>query len=107
MLLGPGNQQLPMKTPLVLRIVGYAAVFGVTTVLTQVGGVIFVGAWLIFRRRVFAGYRRPRLAGLGAATLTYIFCILTLVPLLAKFAGRRPLPWVSSPELPLAPRSIV
>lgn len=73
------------------------------TVFTQVGGLIWLlnRAWWHPRKKTswLAVYR-----GLSFGTL-YLFAVLCLIPLLARFNGRVPLPLLASTTVPLAPKS--
>jgi len=86
------------------RVLAYASIFIALTLLTQVGGVIFilavlVGHWLI--PRTLQGWRH-------AAVVTVIFAFLyqglsvTVVPALAAIGGRVPLPCYADAGRPFA-----
>ncbi len=82
---------------------GFILVVG--TILTQVGGVIFVGCWWVFRQKCFATRRYPRTSATVAALAVYLVSTLWIVPPLAGVFGREPLPWRATASVPLAPRN--
>lgn len=84
---------------------GLALVLLAGTLLTQVGGVIIVGGWLLFRHLVFRDSKRRVRYSLAATVCLYAMATFVLIPPLAKLGGRTPLPVFASRDLPLAPRS--
>jgi len=84
----------------------YGTLFGLLTILTQVGGVLILGAWWLLRRRWFSSGRYARLYAAGGAVAVYLLCTLILVPPIAGLFGRQPLPVFASQSTPLAPRCV-
>lgn len=72
------------------KVIGFAATFGFFTILTQIGGVVLLLAWLATRAI-------PRVRGIAAVSTVFaaFYALATVVivpPLAAAAAGRIPLP---------------
>lgn len=76
------------------------------TLLTQVGGIVFVGTYLVFRCLVIRAARGGILRSGLAALAVYFAATLLIVPPLASHFGRVPLPLWQNADQPIAPRSI-
>lgn len=82
-----------------LLILGHALVFVVLTVLTQVGGLVWLLSLLIRRKWKLTSYRWLIFPGL-------YFLVWALLPVLAKPLGRVPMPLWASAEKPLQPQNL-
>jgi len=74
---------------LLFRVIGHLIVIGLLTVITQIGGVLWLFMWPIVK------WLRPhwrRWQRLIAFSSVYLFFSLVLVPLIAPIFGRLPLP---------------
>ncbi len=94
---------------LLLRAVKFILIFGLLTLLTQVGGVIYllykpIGIWI--RRKVDNLYRRLLLK-LSVFTLLLLVFSLLIIPPIAKQFGREALPIRASQKLPLRPANFL
>jgi hypothetical protein len=89
-----------------LRFIGLLALFVALTLLTQIGGVVFIVAWLIFRSTKFAS--GPRWAGIILLFLVlHVVATAYVVPPLAKLAGREGLNCDPTPDRPYGARSAI
>ena len=75
--------------------------FLVTTLVTQIGGVLLTIGGLIG----FFLVRRTKSAALGGAVIMYV-AGLVFVPFIAKPLGREALPWKATDQSPLRPRNM-
>ena len=89
-----------MKRFRAMKPLAWVLIFVVTTVLTEVGGVILVAAWFGFGR-IFRKRRSITLATVA----TYVFLVLVVIPQVAPWFGRVALPIWATSENPVAPRS--
>lgn len=84
-------------------------IFGVLTILTQVGGIIYFLhkpiSWVLKKRFPNAFLRF--FAKVASFTIFYSIISLTVVPIIAIPTGRVPLPMFSSDTKPIAPRTIL
>jgi len=83
-------------------------IFVLLTVLTQVGGLIYlvykpVGGYI---RKNQAVRLKSRLLRLGSFLTLYLLATLFLIPPVARHFGRAPLPWKASETTPIAPRNL-
>ncbi len=89
------------------KIVYLLFVFLFLTVLTQVGGIIYVLYRLFFRRWIRIEQRAKRyLVKILAFASLYLFISFLLLPPLAKQFGRVPLPFFKTDQLALKPATI-
>ncbi len=88
------------------KILANGILFTAMTVISQVGGIILLGCWLLFRYRIFPekGKRWRAFAGSGVA---YCAATLLLVPFLAMPFGRVPMPLFATKETPVEPRALL
>lgn len=89
----------------VFRIVGTALLFALLTLITQVGGIIYLlslGIARIFRTRISNGMMQ-RFAPAIIFLALYFLSTVLFVPLIAKQFGREPLPWSGD----LKPRNVL
>ena len=75
------------------------------TLTTQIGGVVIVGSWFLFRHRIFVKSTRPRLWAALCSGGIYVLATFLLVPLAAALVGRVPMPVFASLDRPIAARS--
>jgi hypothetical protein len=89
----------PIRCPKVVRTIIF---FVVLTILTQVGGLI----WLMVRKigKRFSDRWKIQLV---INLILYVMVTLTMVPVLARIGGRVALPVVATQKTPLAPRSFL
>ena len=78
------------------------------TVLTQVGGIIYLlyQPFSFFIKKKYDGWKSRGRRILSFVAL-YLFCSLLIVPLIAKRFGRVPLPFFASKEIPVKAGNII
>lgn len=92
-----------------LRIIKVLFLAGLLTVITQVGGAIYLlyqPLGSLVRQKVKPGFKQK---GLRFATFLSLYLISTflLVPLIAKKEGRVPLPWYATAKVPVRPHNFL
>ncbi|MES2732152.1 MAG: hypothetical protein V4714_10400 [Bacteroidota bacterium] len=90
---------------LFLRILAYLVVFVLLTVVTQVGGIIYLLCFPVFRWLNTQIKRRPLRSFAKASffVLVYAFCSLVIVPPVAARFGRVPMPTSMQENNPVKP----
>ena len=88
-----------------LRVFLNIVLFIILTVITQVGGIVWLVYQLALRKpiNVLFNLRNNRWWHLSMGFLLYLLVISTIVPLLAKMGGRVPLPLFGGPSQKLLP----
>lgn len=86
-----------------LALLGLLGLVGLLTILTQVGGVILLLCFPLFRwieRRLAKRSRsKRRWAKFGSFLIVYVLISVLIIPPLARLGGRVPLPIMDSPNL--------
>jgi len=95
---------------LLLKSLRILFLFFLLTLLTQVGGLIYL-LYLPIRQYIERKdwkVAKKRLIRAGSFSLLYLFICLLIIPILARqLSGRQALPWWSSQEKPLAPVTLI
>jgi hypothetical protein len=100
-----------MKNPLragsvTQKVLANGLILAGMTLLSQIGGIILLGCWLLFRYRIFRKRSRRWKAYLGTG-LAYGAVTVLVVPMLALPFGRVPMPLFATREAPVAPRALL
>ena len=93
-----------MKTS--LKFFGYVLIFLFLTLITQVGGFIYL-LYLPLRRKIKHRIKpksKQRLVRVAVFGIFYLFISWTIVPLAAKQFGRVQLPMFATEDIPIQPR---
>ncbi len=86
-----------------LRGLGFLTAVVVLTLVTQIGGAVLLGAWVL--ARIWRPRGRRSLATAGLFTALYAAASLWVVPPLAQLGGRVPLPCTLSADAPVRPQN--
>lgn len=79
-----------------MKSLAHILIVGILTVLTQIGGLVWIINFGFFK---YFNNQRSRLIRIGTFVLLYLLATFMIVPTVAKFGGRNPLPLTKSNSL--------
>jgi len=91
------------------KIIGYLLIFFILTILTQIGGVLFLFVICIYPKiQSYFSSKSPNLLQKAASFLIlYLFTTFFILPHLAFLSNRVPLPYFSTNQIPIKPANLL
>lgn len=89
-----------------MTMLGYGVAVLLLTMLTQVGGLALLLSLPLLNLIHLASFWQQSLLRLGVFLLVYALCVFVIVPKLASWGGRVPLPCTASADAPLHPANV-